>query len=241
MKRLPEDTFTRLCDFMGYGNLEAPVWFIGPEERLLEDTEKGIVQHLETRRSFERVECLRSVHIHKLKELTFHRPEPKPQKTWKPMCWIMLWLANRDPKRSTSDALDYQRCHLGVTGGKTFLTELLPLPKKGIRPCDWPVLYSREFGFQSLEDYRARVLPCRLEMLRALVERYSPPAIVCYGKASWGDYEKLFGKFTPDEEDKKIQIIDSSDGVVICTHHCSRGFTHGRARRIADLIRPKLS
>ena len=41
MKRLPEDTFTKLCKFIGYGNLEAPVWFIGPEERLLEETEEA--------------------------------------------------------------------------------------------------------------------------------------------------------------------------------------------------------
>src|ERR1039458_4106898 len=70
MKRLPEDTFTKLCKFIGYGNLKAPVWFIGPEERLLEETEEQIVQHLEIRRRFKPVECLRGVHVRKLNELT---------------------------------------------------------------------------------------------------------------------------------------------------------------------------
>lgn len=241
MKRLPEDTFTKLCKFIGYGNLEAPVWFIGPEERLLEETEEQIVQHLEIRRRFKPVECLRGVHVRKLKELTCPGLEPKLQGTWKRMCWIMLWLENRDPTSNRPDVLDYQTCQLGVTGGRTLLTELLPLPKKSTRPCDWPDFYNREFGFQGLEDYKARVLPRRLNMLRELVKHYNPTAVVCYGKGYWDDFEKLFGKFTPSEGDKTIQTIEKIDGVVIRTHHFSRGFTHERARRIADLIRPKLA
>jgi hypothetical protein len=246
MKRPPEDTFTKLCKFIGYGNLEAPVWFIGPEERLLEETEEQIVQHLEIRRRFKPVECLRGVHVRKLKELTCPGLEPKLQGTWKRMCWIMLWLENRDPTKNRLDVLDYQTCQLGVTGGRTLLTELLPLPKKSTRPCDWPDFYSREFGFQGLEDYKASVLPCRLNMLRELVERYNPPAIVCYGKGYWGAFQELFelfGKFTPDQGDKTIQTIERIeriDSVVIRTHHFSRGLTHKSARRIADLIRPKL-
>ena len=80
-------------------------------------------------------------------------------------------------------------------------------------------------------------------MLRELVKHYNPPAIVCYGKGCWGAFQELFqlfGKFTPNEGDKTIQTIKKLSGVVIRTHHFSRGFTYERARRIADLIRPKL-
>ncbi len=243
MKRLPEDIFDRLFNFIGYGNLDAPVWFIGPEERLLQEKEDDIVRHLEIRRTFEPVECCRQVHLEKLKEPSFHREEPKPkrQPTYDTMSEIMLRVAMPGPV-DPSLRLDYQAHYLGISGGNTLLTELLPLPKQDSNA--WPDFYSREFDFAGLADYKARVLTDRVKLLRLKIELHKPAAIVCYGATARQGFQQLFDNtFDPVEGDEEIQIINSTNSVVIRTNHlCAKYLIPGhRAQRIADLIRPKLA
>ena len=77
-----------LIDFIGYGRLDAPVWFIGMEEG------GGGAANINARLNFQPVEDLRHAHVNLLKIPQFHYNNlrtntPIIQPTWDGMCRIM--------------------------------------------------------------------------------------------------------------------------------------------------------
>lgn len=168
---------TRLLHFVGYGNLAAPVWFIGMEERGHGE------ERLERRSKFKSVEDL--ARAHDILGITkHHHPPVKLQRTWRAMCEIMLSLANVNP---TIDNLKrYQATELGRFESDTFLTELLPIPAPSRRAWEFASLFG-ERG-----DYEEKVRPERIKMLGRLISKHKPSLVICYGHADWKYFEQLF-------------------------------------------------
>ena len=178
-RTLTQQQIHTLVNFKGYGNLSGPFWFIGMEEGGKNEWDElvGRADH------WGEVEDLSEgprpwAPRHDLRKLT--------TSTWMTMCRIVGRLRGQADWAETETVRCYQSQHLGRLGGETFLTEVLPLPKKST--ADWPyaTLYATK------EKYEAAVLPKRTSMLRRMFDDHKPAYVFCYGKGFWAQHKKIF-------------------------------------------------
>ena len=196
--RFTTDETTKLSYFVGYGDLKARVWFIGMEEGLPRNAD-GLAA-FRARLHFEPVEDLYRAH----QLLADADPTPNYlkhfvapytwQQTWWPMCELMLRLSGR-AEINANDKREYMAKRLGRAGDETFLLELLPLPASNIgqwTALGYDQLFEPHEHFRTREDYRAWVMPQRINLLRKVLMQYSPPLVVCYGSAYHPEFKQLF-------------------------------------------------
>jgi hypothetical protein len=159
---LQSNELEHLLNFVGYGRLDAPVWFLGMEEagggeaNLL-----GITKHHWSRRVI--------------------------QRTWRGMCYLMLKLDNK--ATDAENIRNYQAESLGRFGGQTLLVELTPIPKSSIGAWGYEELIPQ---YASREDYYQKVKPRRLAYLQRLIRENQPQIVIAYGKSYWPEYRALF-------------------------------------------------
>ena len=168
-----------IAKFAGYGNLGAPLWFIGMEEGGGKD-----VLELERRvrawaaRGRLPLEDLAGFH-HVIGASEYFLPPYPLQRTWRSLCrTLQAWLGSSTDTASIKNA---QAHVLGAFDGKACLLELLPLPATDI--SSWPYV-SLALEHPALSDrtrYTAAYTRPRTEMLRALTTRAQPIAVVFYG------------------------------------------------------------
>ena len=147
---------------MGYGTLEADVWFIGMEEA------GGGEENIRARLNFRQVEdCAEA---HNLLGITKHHWGRKViQRTWRGMCYIMLLLDGKEP--NTELIRNYQANYLGRFQGNTLLCELMPNLKPRISDWGYENLISQ---YPSREKYYQDVKHRRSDYLRALINENHP-------------------------------------------------------------------
>lgn len=144
MTPFTESETNRLLNFLGYGHLTAPVWFLGIEEA------GGGEKNLRRRLTLDVVEDRAEAHA-KLETVQYEKAN-KIVQTWRGMCCIMLELEGKEIK--TESIRDYQMNQLGRRSGNTFVGELLPIPKP--KANDWS--YRKLFpSFPDLETYQRHV------------------------------------------------------------------------------------
>lgn len=177
----------RIERFVGYGRIDAPVVFVGIEEGL---SSKQLEKNLQLRSGFEPVMDLAEAHQEMDgTEALFREVGTKLQRTWRPMCDLML---RREGSRSTPPTLlerkTYQRKELGRAGGETLLSELLPYPN--VKTTHW----AYPSRFPSREKYVEAVLESRISLLAKLLASSKRELIVCYGKSRWPDFRRLISR-----------------------------------------------
>jgi hypothetical protein len=175
----------RLLEFVGYGNLNAPYWFLGMEEGT-GGTDKGIEANLEARIThFEQVADL--VEAHKILNFDIPTMRKSPTQVWLWMAKIVRGMQGAEDWRDAEKATDYVRKRLGRKDDNTLLTELLPLPKAayGVWPAPLQTM------FPSRITYESEVLPKRKAMLGRLIEQHEPSYIFAYGSANRGHYKAI--------------------------------------------------
>jgi len=210
---------TKLLRFIGYGNLAAPVWFIGMEER--GHGEERLVRRLQFKRveDLARAHCILGISKH-------HYPPFVLQRTWRTMCEIMLRLADISP--TMENLKTYQASYLGRFGSATLLTELLPIPAPGHHKWEYGSLFGDRV------KYEEEVQPKRMEMLCRLISKHKPSLVICYGRTDWKYYEKLFPE-AQWEESAPFRIGRARGMRVFLTPHF---VPHQMSKtRIADLCR----
>ena len=185
---LTKEQMQRLLKFKGYGNPAGRYWFIGMEEG------GGSLDELLMRADqFDEVQDLDSAQ---------RLIDPKVDRcklvtsTWTTMCQIVGKLSGVTAWSDTDHGgfvRTYQSNRLGRCNDETFLTEILPLPKKNSK--DWP--YASLYA--SRKVYEAAVLPRRIAELRDLFDKHSPEYVFCYGKGFWPHHRSVFrdAEFTP--------------------------------------------
>ena len=212
-----------LLHFIGYGRLDADVWFLGMEEA------GGGDENIRTRLRFRPVED--NAEAHKLLGVThLHWGRRKIQRTWRGMCYIMLRLDGREPTRE--NIRSYQAEKLGRFGGNTLLTELMPLPKPKVKRWDYEELIPQ---FASREEYYRVVKPRRIGYLRALITEHRPRVVVCYGKAFWSDYRELFEGSTFEQEGL-FQTAAFDNTLVVLTGHFAARSMNGRFDEVVSIF-----
>lgn len=177
---LTNEELEYLLNFVGFGKLNADVWFLGMEE-----AGEG-KENIRARLKFKQVEdCAEA---HKILGITKHHSGKKIiQPTWRGMCYIMLRLDGKETDRES--IRNYQADYLGRFQGNSLLLELLPIPKPSIGSWGYENLIPQ---FASSAEYYKVVKPRRVKYLQRLMSEYSPKIIICYGKMYWQEYKEIF-------------------------------------------------
>ena len=154
---ITDSELRHLLGFLGYGNLNGDVWFIGMEEG------GGGEDNIRVRLKFEVIEDCFEAHK-KLGIFHHHTGKKSIQRTWGWISYIMLILQGESGDRESKRK--YQVEQLGRSRGKTFLCELMPLPKPKLSAYDYLDLIPQ---FLNREDYYSKVKPKRIKKIKDLL------------------------------------------------------------------------
>lgn len=177
---LDDDLLERYVNgFLGYGNLDAPFWFIGVEEGGGESRDQ-LTERLDVwrRRGEREVEDLADFHRAVGLEKWF-APEPPTQKTWAGYSRILL-TTQGEQGISPDRIRQYQANELGSLAGESCLLELLPLPSPSISKWSYPA-WSRLPYLQDRKTYFDNFAEKRAAFISMLIERHRPKVVVLCG------------------------------------------------------------
>jgi hypothetical protein len=176
--------------FFGYGNLAAPIWFIGLEEGGGKDLAE-IEQRLRTweRRGASTTEDLAGFHRDIGVTRFFDGPRPALQKTWSALMKALQ--AYRQRPADTDTLRQLQASEFGAKNGLAALLELLPLPSKDKSSWIYSSFSASIPMLASRAKYEATMRPQRIATLRALIAEYRPRAVICYGMSELRAWESL--------------------------------------------------
>lgn len=221
---LSQKQLDHLLKFVGYGSLNADVWFLGMEEA--GGGEANIRTRLKLRTVEDCAEAHRMLGVTKL-----HWGKRVIQRTWRGMCYIMLRLDHREPTRS--NIRQYQAECLGRSHGKTLLTELMPIPKPKMNEWGYEKLIPQ---FSSAREYYRAVKPQRVGYLQQLITTNKPKVIIGYGKGFWSAYRELFDghRFV---QDGQFEVAMNETTLLILTPHFTARTMNGKFDDVVSIIR----
>ncbi|MCX6080420.1 MAG: hypothetical protein NTW32_12885 [Chloroflexi bacterium] len=205
-KPLNTNELEHLQNFVGYGRLDADIWFLGFEET------SGEADKLRNRLKFHQVEdCADAQNTLDISQAQFG--EENLQGAWAGICEIMLKLEGINP--SQEDIQKYRADHLARNDGATLLCEMMPIPMP--TTADWP--YEGTITqYESREAYYAEVKPLRIDLLGALINQHLPKMIIGYGQANWSDYQELFHDISLSPSGQFLLGWNANTVVILCDH-----------------------
>ena len=108
----------------------------------------------------------------------------------------------------------------------------MPIPSPKLNQWGYEKLLPQ---FKSRQDYIAQVKPYRLALLKEMIEKNAPSAIVAHGKGYWQEYKSLFNHlhFT---KHKTFEVAQSDDTVVILTGQFAHQTMNGKFDEVANII-----
>lgn len=227
-KALTDAELEFLLNFVGYGKLNADVWFLGMEEA------GGGESNIRSRLKFRQVEdCAES---HEILGITKHHSGEKfIQRTWRGMCYIMLRLEGQPVDRES--IRNYQADHLGRFEGNSLLCELMPIPKPSITDWGYENLIPQ---YKSSEEYYHVIKPRRVKYLKELIKEYHPKVVIGYGQGSgkkyWQAYKELFADLNFFENGQFLVARDANTVVVLTDHFTSKTM-NGKFDDIVSIIK----
>ena len=202
---LTDEELEYLLDFVGFGKLNADVWFLGMEEA------GGGEENIRARLKFKQIEDCKEAH--KILGITKHHGDKRNiQPTWRGMCYILLRLEGKETDRES--IRNYQADQLGRLHGNSLLLELMPIPKPSIDSWGYENFIPQ---FASSAEYYKVIKPRRIKHLQRLMREHTPKAIICYGKMYWQEYKEIFpeieflpkNEFLVGKDESKIVIMTS--------------------------------
>lgn len=176
--------------FLGYGNLSAPVWFIGLEEGGGQDLAE-IEQRVRAweRRGAEPVEDLAGFHREIGVTRFFDGRRPVLQRTWNALMKTLQ--AYRAAPADAETRRRLQSNEFGATDGPVALLELLPLPSKDKISWIYAPLADQIPMLASRKTYETAMRPIRIQRLRTIIEQHSPRVVVCYGLSELNSWQSI--------------------------------------------------
>lgn len=225
MAEIKDAQLNRLKKFIGYGNLDAPVWFVGMEEK---GSEKTFAARLKFKKTVDLAYAHRKTHVSE-----HHTDMQKIQRTWRGMCVVMLVCDGKKPTRE--NIRKYQSEKLGRSKGKTLLTELFPIPKKKVTEWEYKKTIPQ---FNDLDDYQNKTLPDRIKLLRRIFKRNSPQIVICYGRRFWKYFREIFreAKFTRDRVGQ-FERAEIGETLIILCHHLTSRTMNKKIKKLALISR----
>lgn len=220
----PEILESFMRGFFGYGNLKAPLWFVGMEEgggNSLKEVHNRM--RAWNRRGRKAIEDAAAFHIqikmgNLFRKTDNRRSGPKIQGTWRRLILVVL-SCRRDEALNNKIRLreavrEFQKTNFGRKGSCTAALELFPLPSPTRRTWNYgsgegsptrrwttlPYLRTRSIYENCVIDYRIRGL-------QKLIAKHKPKCIILYGNSNAFrlHWRRLAGyDFPPDKDGKLI-------------------------------------
>ncbi len=212
--------------FYGYGNYDAPIWFVGMEEGGGNDLEQ-VAQRMKSWDRRGRRELEDVVEYHNEFGVTrFWEDKPKLQPTWGRL--IRMLQANSlsaDPNVARKQVGEYQRDELGRSNSKTCLLELLPMPS----PSKKKWLYSAWQNFvpqlATRAEYEKWFLPDRINKIKERIRRHQPAVVVFYGVGYRKHWQTISESNFVESENAGFYLAQAGSNSFFMTHHPA---AHGR-------------
>lgn len=179
----------RIEKFLGYGNLESDIWFVGIEEGF-----NGTMENLMTRLKatqngsmFDIRRSMRDVEDH----MKWFQDSANIQPTWGKIIRILLNV-NEEEDIDKEQIREYQINELGDIRADHALLELLPLPSSSTDDKDWIYNQFDLDYLQTREAYEDKVLPYRIKLFQNIINEYKPKVVIFYSKrffnkGVWGE------------------------------------------------------
>jgi uracil-DNA glycosylase len=205
-------------NFIGYGNPKASVVFVGLEEGL--DSEAHLDAELRLRSTFPPIVGFDQAFANAPWQQKLIDPtHTVSQRTWRPMCDLML---RRDgvAAPTLAERNNYQGTRLGRSDGETLLAELLPYPN--VRISSWP--YATYDRFETREECEDALIDPRIALLQAALATPDHQLIVCYGKAQWANYKRVFPTVVWHSQGHYAVGARNKTRIVLTPHFSSRAF-----------------
>ncbi len=182
-----KEYLAELVKFIGYGRLDAPLWFLGREEGLGKRPRRSgwsLEWELKVRQTWQPVMDARRAHE------TLQDPyweAAGEAKVWNLMSMLARGLLYHAPDWQDPElAAQYTAASLGRTHAQTLLGEAFPLLKANVN--SWP--YTKLFPDQN--TYKAEIWPRRRTMWQRLLTEHRPRIVIAYG-GCWQSRRDTFG------------------------------------------------
>lgn len=218
-----------MYNFLGYGDFNADIWFIGMEEgggKSLDDVQTRIGTWAKRGRHIledcpEYHQAMRGGQLSTL-------PVRKAQPTWD---WLMRVQLKSEGKAHDKEASKVMQGERWLRhGSKTCGLELLPLPSP--TTGDWfykhfsnnPILRSRAI-------YREAMLPTRIAAIKSAINEYKPRHVIFYSKTYLAIWEQIVGMDLTEVDG--LHITQARDTSYLCTVHPSWPIRGGSGAKIA--------
>jgi hypothetical protein len=218
-----ESEIEQLLNFIGYGRLDADIWFLGQQETTAGETDisrRLLIQQV--------ADAQEAQEILGISPSQFG--EENLQGAWRGMCEIMLRLAGQDP--SSDNLQKYFSESLGRSHGSTLVCDLFPLPLPVNSPWNYAALSPQ---FVNPSAYYEAVKPLRLELFRQLIADNLPKIIIAYGRTAWPQYQELFNDFNLSQNGSFMLGWDANT-VIILSDNFSSETMDGNYEELLGLI-----
>lgn len=167
-----------LYNWLGYGNLNGPIWFMGMEEggaEIWRQRTKTMTESLSIRGSFSLSMDFQHVweNLYNIPLETFKGPN-----VWRYMAAFLLSLEDIEPSSENIREFVFEKKKLGKLDGNHFLCEFLPLPRQSNNSIDE---YKEIWNTNS--EYINELAPKRFELIKnVLTECNNVKLLVSYDK-----------------------------------------------------------
>ncbi len=180
------------ADFLGYGNLASPIWFIGMEEG------GGLSQ----REVEARISAWGEAHSATVNLVDHHvrfgegrwfRSGAPTQSTRRMLIKTLLRARNHLPV-TAERVRAYQIGELGRPGSEVALLEMFPLPKQTRKSWKFGGWYPHIDFLRTRREYERKIGPSRIESLRDAIALHVPRVVIFYGlgfRSYWKEIASL--------------------------------------------------
>lgn len=179
----------RINNFLGYGNLNSNIWFIGMEEGLGKETDlEKRFNRTKDKPVIDLQDGMTGVQDH----MKWFSSCSNIQKTWWKLILILLTLKS-DNEITNEKIKEFQREEFGRLNSNHCSLEFMPLPCHSIKKKDW---FYKKFKIDYLESrkkYLDKIMPSRIKLFQDLIKKYNPKIIICYSFSYLKKWKEIVG------------------------------------------------
>lgn len=213
-------------NFYGYGCLSSPLWFIGMEEGVGDESLEDRLHAWEALGKSSTVD-IREFH-RLINEPRWFGLFPQIQKTWKGL--ILAALGYFDLPGGREEVRKYQKEKMATDD--MALLEIMPLPHKNLSTWNHGDICS------SKSEYRDKIAPERVAWLKNQISEMNPKAVVMYGTTPpYPDYWRMIAGASFNKSNEWEYCENDKTIYVVCKHPVAHGVTDLYFESIGNFLR----
>lgn len=216
--------FETFCKYLGAGNINSKIWFVGVEEGGKPVSEKNLEKQLST--------CKKGTQ--------FFDNASSNTPVWN---IISTLLYDKFSKVHKLNIDEYREKLFSKEYSYFFLTELFPLPKINI--SNWPENYFKIFGYNNNDYYKylSDIRSYRYPIIFNKWNEVKPKLTICFGVTFWNEFINLFKlSHSPFEKIDNYNLIKySNENIVLAPFFNNRTIKTKEIDILKQLINDSIS